>query len=46
MAVSDRLVAHGELENPVEDQTAAAGAATVEAEHELVEVAGQVGWIH
>ncbi len=41
--VADRWVADGELEDPVEQQAAAAGAAPVEAEHELVHVAGQVG---
>jgi hypothetical protein len=33
----------GELEDAVEDQTAATGTAAVEAEDELVEVAGQMG---
>ena len=33
----------GVLEDPVEQQSAAVGATAVEAEHELVEVVGQVG---
>ena len=40
--VADRVVPHGQREHPVEHQAAAARAATVEAEHELVHVAGQV----
>jgi hypothetical protein len=41
--VAHGLVGDGEFEHPVEHQPAAAGAAAVEAEHELVEVADQVG---
>ena len=47
LRVGDQVpVAHGvvvdcELEDPVEQQAAAAGAAAVEAEHELVEVVGR-----
>ena len=46
VSVADGPVADGELEDPVEHQAAAAGSATVEAEHELVEVAGQMGGVH
>lgn len=42
LAVADRLVGDGQLEDSVEDQAAAARAATVEAEHKLVEIGGQV----
>jgi len=38
-------VAHGQFEQAIEDQAAAARAAAVEAEDELVEVAGQVGLV-
>jgi len=40
--VADRVVAGGEFQQPVEHQAAAAGAAAVETERELVEVPGQV----
>jgi hypothetical protein len=43
VAVAHRVVVDGELEDPVEQQAATARAAAVEAEHELVEVVGQVG---
>src|SRR3954447_19566061 len=43
VAVAHRLVRDGELENAVEDQPAAARAAAVEAEDELVEGVGQGG---
>ena len=39
-------MSHGEFEHPVEDHPAAAGAAPVEAEHELVQVARQVRVVH
>ena len=44
------VVAHGsvidrELEHPVEDHPAATRVAPVEAEHELIEVAGQMGGV-
>jgi hypothetical protein len=42
LLVADWVVADCELEHPVEDQTAAAGAAAVEPEAELVEVARKV----
>jgi hypothetical protein len=42
VAVAHRVVGGGELEHAVEDEPAAARAAAVEVEHELVEVAGQV----
>jgi hypothetical protein len=42
VAVADGVVGGGELEHAVENEAAAARAAAVEAEHELVEVAGQV----
>jgi len=44
--VADRVVNDGELKHPVEHHPAAAGAAAVEAEHEFVQVAGQVRVIH
>ena len=40
--VAYQVVGHRELEHAVEDHPAAAGAPAVEAEHELVQVAGQV----
>jgi len=43
VAVAHGVVVDGELEDPVEQQAAAGRAAAVEAEHELVEVVGQVG---
>ena len=43
VAVSHGVVVDGELEDPVEQHAAAAGSAAVEAEHELIEVIGQVG---
>ena len=43
VAVAHGVVIDGELEDPVEQQAATAGTAAVETEHELVEVAGQVG---
>ena len=42
VSVAHRVVRDGELEHPVEHHPAAAGAAAVEAEHELIQVAGQV----
>jgi hypothetical protein len=36
----------GELEYAIEDKAAATGSAAVEAEDELIEVAGQVGLFH
>ena len=42
VSVADWVVAGCELEHPVEDEPAAAGSTAVEAEHELVEIAGQV----
>jgi hypothetical protein len=39
-------VADGELEHPVEHHPTAAGAAAVEAEHELIQVGGQVCVVH
>ena len=44
--VAYRVVGHRELEHAVEDHPAAAGAPAVEAEHELVQVAGQVRRLH
>jgi hypothetical protein len=40
VAVAHGVVVDRELQDAVEQQTPAAGAATVEAEHELVEVVG------
>ena len=40
--VAHRVVRNGELEHPIEHHPAAAGAAAVEAEYELTQVAGQV----
>ena len=42
VSVAHRVVRDGELEHPVEHHPAAAGAAAVEAAHELIQVAGQV----
>ena len=42
VAVADRVVAGGELQQPVEHQAAAGRSAAVEAERELIEVARQV----
>ena len=42
VSVAHRVVRDGELEHPVEHHPAAAGAAAGEAEHELIQVAGQV----
>ncbi len=39
-------VGYGELEDPVKHHAAAAGAPAVEAEHELIQVAGQMRVIH
>jgi hypothetical protein len=36
----------GQLEDAVENHPATAGAATIEAKHELVQVAGQVRVLH
>jgi hypothetical protein len=44
--VAHWLVSDGEIENPEEHHPAAAGTAAVEAEHELVQVAGQVRAVH
>ena len=44
--VAHRLVSDGELEHSVEHHPAAAGASAVEAEHELVQVAGQMDTVH
>jgi hypothetical protein len=43
VAVAHGVVVDGELEYTVEQRAATARAAAVEAEHELVEVVGQVG---
>ena len=40
--VAHRVVGDGEFEHPKEDHPPATGTPTIEAEHELVEVAGQV----
>jgi hypothetical protein len=42
VAVAHRVVIDGELKYPMEEQPAATGVASIEAEHELVEVVGQV----
>src|SRR5258707_7035240 len=42
VAVTHRIVACGEVQQPVEDEPAASRAASVEAEHELVQVALQM----
>ncbi len=44
--VAHRIVGDGELEHAVEHHSAAARTATVEAEHELVQVARQVRLVH
>jgi hypothetical protein len=44
--VAHWLVSDGELEHPEEHHPAVAGTAAVEAEHELVQVAGQVRTVH
>jgi hypothetical protein len=46
VVVAHRVVGDGEFEHPVEDHPAASGAAAVEAEHELIQVAGQVGIVY
>ena len=43
LRVAERIVSYSELEYPVEDHPAATRTAAVEAKHELVEIAGQVG---
>ncbi len=40
--VAHWVVGDGEFEHPIEHHPAAAGAAAVEAEHKLIQVAGQV----
>ena len=40
-----RLVGHGQLEHAIKHHAAAAGAAAIEAEHELVEVVAHVGTV-
>jgi len=42
LAVADRVMADGQLQHPQEHQAAAARAAPVEPETELVQIAGQV----
>ena len=44
--VAHGVVGDGEFEHPIEHHPAAAGAAAVEAEHELIQVAGQVRVVH
>ena len=44
--VAHRGVGHGEVEHPIEHHPAAAGTAAVEAEHELIQVPGQVRVAH
>ena len=43
--MAHRVVSDGQLEHPVEQHPAAAGAAAVEAKHELIEVTEQVGFV-
>ena len=45
VSVADRLVSNGDLQDSVEDQSPAAGTATVEAEYELVKVRRQVCFV-
>ena len=45
VAVADGIVADGECEHAVKDEASVAGGAPVEAKHELVEVALQVGLV-
>ncbi len=45
VAVADGIVMNGQLDHAVEHQSPTAGAPVVETEHELVEVAGQVGLV-
>ncbi len=40
--VANRVVGDGEFEHPVEEQPATAGVSAIEAEYELIQVAGQV----
>ena len=40
-----RLVGHGQFEHAIKHHAAAAGAAAIEAEHELVEVVAHVGTV-
>ena len=40
-----RLVGHGQVEHAIKHHAAAAGAAAIEAEHELVEVVAHVGTV-
>ncbi len=44
--VAHGVVGDGEFEHPIGHHPAAAGAAAVEAEHELIQVAGQVRVVH
>ncbi|KXU82380.1 hypothetical protein CI15_33090 [Paraburkholderia monticola] len=44
--VAHGVMGHGEFQNPVKQQPGATGTSAVEAEHELVEVAGQVRHVH
>ena len=46
LRVAQRIVSYSELEYPVEDHPAATRTAAVEAKHELVEIAGQVGGVN
>jgi hypothetical protein len=44
--VAHGVVSDGEFEHPVENHPAATGAATVEAEHEFIQVACQMGAVY
>jgi hypothetical protein len=44
--VADGVMADSQLEHPVEHQSPAARATAIEAEHELIEVRGQVGLVY
>ena len=44
--VAHRIRNDGQFEHPIEHHPAATGTAVVEAEHELIEVAGQVRVVH
>ena len=46
LPVTDRIVIDGQLEHAGEDQTAAAGSASVEPEYELIQVVVQVRGVH
>jgi len=44
--VTHRLMGDSELKHPVEHHPATLRSTTIEAEHELIQVSGQVGMVH